>query len=255
MDKLSLLIVDDEPLARDRARAFVGSEPAVEIMGECDNGREALAAIQRDQPDIVLLDMQMSGCTGLEVVAALTLEPRPAIIFVTGHEHFAVEAFASQAIDYVLKPFDQDRLQLALRRAIEHIELRRRSNLGARLDLLFAARPAREPGRFAFRTEGRVVFLKPDEIVRVEAANNHCMMHLTDGRSLTLRETLSALEEELGPEKFVRVNRSMIVGTDHIRELQPSTYGDYVVVLRDGLRLSLSRHLRGKLAKFIPENH
>ncbi|HWA87594.1 MAG TPA: LytTR family DNA-binding domain-containing protein [Opitutus sp.] len=249
MARLRLLIVDDEPLARERLRALLRTEPETEIAGECTNGTEALAAIRRDRPDVVLLDVQMPGCDGLQVVEELSPEDRPAIVFVTAHERYAVDAFARHAVDYLLKPFDRARLQQALQRARDVIQNRRAGNLDARLENLLALARNRAPERLAFKVDGRVVFLQPDDIVWIEAANNYSILHLADTKRLMLREALSALAQRLGP-RFTRVNRSAMVRTEQVQELQPANYGDYVVVLRNGTRLPLSRDLRGRFEKF-----
>jgi two-component system LytT family response regulator len=238
--KLRTLIVDDEPLARDRLRGFLKAEPTVEVIGECSSGTEAVAMIRAAAPDLVFLDMQMPGCDGLQVVAQLPEERKPAIIFATAHERFAVDAFDVAAVDYLLKPFDRDRFQQALRRAQDHLVRTRGGE---------AAAPAAKPDRITVKADGRLVFLKPEEIVRVEAADNYVMLHLTSGR-LMLRETMSAIETRLGTLNFARVNRSAIVHLDQIREIQPAQHGDYTVVLRDGTKLPLSRSLRGQLDRF-----
>jgi two-component system LytT family response regulator len=252
MAALRILIVDDEPLARERLRAFLQRDPSVNIIGECGSGPEAVAVIRRDEPDIVFLDLQMPGFGGLQVVAEIPPDRRPAIIFVTAHEQFAVEAFAAQATDYLLKPFDADRLQQALKRARDYLGARRNGDLATRLESLLETAAARGPERLAFKADGRVVFLRPDEIVWIEAANNYCILHLADAKPLMLRETLASLEEQLGAINFARVNRSAMVHINQVKELQPAKYGDYLVVLRNGLRLSLSRNLRGRLERFVP---
>jgi two-component system LytT family response regulator len=256
MTKLRILIVDDEPLARERVRAFLRAEPDAEIIGECGNGPDAVAAIRRDLPDIVFLDVQMPGSDGLQVVSELPAEGRPAIIFVTAHDSFAVDAFGVHATDYLLKPFDQERFQTALKRAADHVRARRAGDLGARLETLLseAAPAAKKPGRLAFKSEGRVVFLKPDEIVWVEAADNYVLLHLVDAPRLILRETLSAIEARLGSAEFARVSRSAIVRLDQVKELQPTFHGDYTVVLRNGTRVPLSRSHRGQLERFTSES-
>lgn len=251
MTKLRTLIVDDEPLARSRMRALLSADTAIEIVGEAANGNDALAAIQDLQPELVFLDMQMPGWDGLEVVRRLA-DPRPAIVFVTAHERFAVEAFAAAANDYLLKPFDRERLQLALKRVRDSLAARREHDLGSRLESLLTARPP-EPGRIAFRADGRVVFLKHSDIVWIEAANNYCVLHLADQKRFMLRETLSSLEARFSSSGFARINRSSLVHLDRIRELQSATYGDYVVVLDTGQRLPLSRNFRGRLEHFLPE--
>jgi two-component system, LytTR family, response regulator len=249
---LRVLIVDDEPLARARVRAFLRFDPSIEVSGECANGIEALAAIRANRPDIAILDAQMPGCDGLQLLAQLPAETRPAIILATAHERFAVEAFAVQVVDFLLKPFDRKRFELAIRRATEHLTERRASDLGRRVEGLLANTP-RGPGRLAVRTDGRLVFLRANEISWVEASNNYSTLHLGGSRRLLLRETLSSLEKRLGPSGFARVNRSALVNVDLVQELQPAKYGDYVVLLRDGTRLSLSRKLRGSLEKLVPD--
>ena len=243
--KIRTLIVDDEPLARDRLRGFLKTESAVEVIGECGSGTEAIATIRATMPDLVFLDMQMPGCDGLQVLAELPEEKRPAIIFATAHERFAVDAFDVAAVDYLLKPFDRERLQQALRRAQEHL---RRHREAAKTP----AATSDQNGRITVKADGRLVFLTPEEIVRVEAADNYVMLHLTTGR-LMLRETMSAIETRLGTGSFARVNRSAIVRLDQIREIQPALHGDYTVLLRDGTQLPLSRSLRGQLGKFAPD--
>ncbi|MDQ5977059.1 MAG: two-component system, LytTR family, response regulator [Verrucomicrobiota bacterium] len=240
--KIRTLLVDDEPLARDRLRAFVSGEPAFEIIGECGSGTDAIAAIRRDAPDLVFLDMQMPGCDGLQVMAELPEDRRPAVIFATAHERFALDAFDVAAVDYLLKPFDRERCQQALRRAQEAIHARRTA--------VPAPAPAAAPDRITVKADGRLVFLKPEEIVRVEAADNYVMLHLASGR-LMLRETMAAIEARLGTAGFARINRSAIVNLDQVREIQPAQHGDYQVVLRDGTALPLSRSLRGKLDRFV----
>ena len=252
MTKLRILIADDEPLARARVRALLGAEPTAEIVGECGNGPDTVEAIERERPDIVFLDVQMPGCDGMQVVGELPPDDRPAIVFVTAHDRFAVDAFGVHAIVYLLKPFDKERFQAALKRASDHVHARRAGDLGARLETLLAdaAPAARKPDRLAFKTEGRVVFLKPEEIVWVEAADNYVLLHVADGSRLMLRETMASLEQRLGSTDFVRVNRSAIVRLEQVKELQPTFHGDYTVVLRSGPRLPLSRSQRGQLDKF-----
>jgi two-component system LytT family response regulator len=241
--KIRTLIVDDEPLARDRLRGFLQAEPEIELVGECGSGPEAVALITTAIPDLVFLDMQMPGCDGLQVIGRLPEEKRPAIIFATAHERFAVDAFDLAAVDYLLKPFDRDRFRQALRRAQDHLQRQRKPDESP------APVPTPKPDRITVKADGRLVFLQPEEIVRVEAADNYVMLHLVVGR-LMLRETMSAIETRLGRLNFARINRSTIVHLDQIREIQPAQHGDYTVVLRDGTRFPLSRSLRGRLGRF-----
>jgi len=134
MTKPRILIVDDEPLARARIRSLLGDDSSVEIVGECANGIEALAAIRRERPEIIFLDVQMPGCNGLELLAELPAEKRPAVILATAHDRFALDAFSEQVVDYLLKPFDKERFQTALKRAIDHFETRRAGNLAAQIE-------------------------------------------------------------------------------------------------------------------------
>lgn len=240
--KLRTLIVDDEPLARERLRGFLAGEPDIEIAGECGDGPAAIAAIRRDAPDVVFLDVQMPGCDGLRVVAELPPQRRPAVVFATAHEKFAVDAFGIEAVDYLLKPFDRERLRQALRRVREHRSRQLAAGAGGE--------PAVPADRVAVKADGRLVFLRPEEIVRVEAADNYVILHLTTGR-LMVRETMAAVEARLGA-RFVRINRSALVQQAQIREIQPAQHGDYTVILRDGTRLPLSRSLRGQLDRFVP---
>lgn len=247
MNKLRVLLVDDEPLARDRLRALLRAESSVEIAGECASGRDAIAAIKAAPPDLVFLDMQMPGCDGLQVLAELPEAKRPAVIFATAHERFAVDAFDVAAVDYLLKPFDRERLQLAVRRAQEHIARRRALESGRAPDGVVEAPPASHRNeRLTVKADGRLVFLRSDEIIWAEAADNYVVLHLLSGR-LMVRETMTAIEARLGAENFQRVNRSALVHRDQIKELQPGAHGDYSVLLRDGTKLPLSRHLRGQL--------
>jgi two-component system LytT family response regulator len=237
--KIRTLLVDDEPLARERLRGFLQAEPDFDVVGECSSGPEAIAAIRSQRPDLVFLDMQMPGCDGLQVLAELPEGKRPAVVFATAHERFAVDAFDVAAVDYLLKPFDRERCQQALRRVQEHLQRQRGGPAPA-------ASAAPRPDRITVKADGRLVFLDPREIIRVEAADNYVMLHLVSGR-LMLRETMGAIEARLGTAQFLRVNRSAIVQLDQIREIQPAQHGDYNVVLRDGTVLPLSRSLRSQL--------
>jgi len=249
---MRILLVDDEPLARERARAMLARETDVSVVGECGSAHEALDAIHAQIADVVLLDINLPGMTGIDVVNAIAESQRPAIIFVTAHERYAVDAFGVKAVDYVLKPFDRERLGQALQRAREYLKSRRVAELESKIASLLERPPDRKPERFGIKTDGKVVFIRPDEIWWIEAANNYSIIHLSDGRRLMLRESIGALEERVGSEEFARIGRSTIVRLDQVQELQPTEYGDYIVVLRSGVRLALSRQLRGRLDLFLP---
>lgn len=251
MSVLRALIVDDEPLARERLRGMLRTERAIEVIGECCTGTEAIATIKGTELDLIFLDMQMPGCDGLQVLAQIPADNRPGIIFVTAHEQYAVDAFEVEAIDYLLKPFDRERLQTALRRASEHLRTRRTEGLRQKRAISPAnlSVPGKKSGRLTVKVDGRFVFLRPEEIVWIEADDNYVILHLISGR-LLVRETMAAIESRLDPVQFTRINRSAIVQLDQIKELQPTFHGDFTVLLNNGIKLALSRSQRGQLLKF-----
>lgn len=253
MKTARVLIVDDEPLARERIEALLQRETGIEVVGQCGDGHEAIEAILAEKPDIVFLDMEMPDCDGLRVVRELPPEQRPAVIFVTAHDQFAVDAFAIHAVDYLLKPFEADRFRTALKRALDSVARERQEDLGARLESLLSEVTVAEkqPDRLAVKCDGRVVLVKPADLIRLEAADNYVVIHLRGGERLTVRDTLSALEAKLADRDFLRVNRSAVVRIDEISEFEPTFHGDYTVILRDGTRLALSRSLRGKIDRIL----
>ncbi|MBI3262186.1 MAG: response regulator transcription factor [Acidobacteria bacterium] len=241
---LRTLIVDDEPLARRRLKVLLKDEADFEIVGECEDGRSAIAAVRRHAPDLMLLDVQMPGMSGFDVIAALGAPACPAVIFVTAYDQYALKAFEVHAIDYLLKPFDRDRLRQALTRA--------RRLVGREVDVRRALRAllsdirARPLERLAIRSRGKVQFVRADEVDWIEASGHYLSLHA--GRDTHLiRDTISGLEGRLDPDRFVRIHRSAIVNVDRIAELQPSFHGEYAVVLRDGTRLSSSRAYSARL--------
>jgi two-component system LytT family response regulator len=258
MEHVRALIADDEPLARDRLRAMLRAEATVELVAECKSGPEAIANIREQTPDVAFLDLQMPGCDGLAVVAEIAPAQRPAVVFVTAHDRYAVDAFKVGAVDYLLKPFDRERLQTALRRATEHLRARHAGTLEKRIEKILANAPpptplARRSERFAVKLKGRIVFVAPEDIGRIEAADNYVILHLHNRERVMVRESLSAMEERLGADRFARVNRSTLVPVAQIKELKGTTYGDYTVILRDGSRVPLSRGLRGQFEKFAAD--
>ena len=246
-EKMTILIVDDEPLARSRIRRFLQDVPNVEIAGECSDGTQALDSIRRSRPDIVFLDVHMPGRSGLEVLSMLSTEERPAVILATAHDNFAIDTLAPHAVDFLVKPFESERLLVALQRAIHHVRLRRAGDLMSRMEVLIGHSRETPAPRLVVRSEGRVIFLEPSEIEWVEAENNYSALHLSNSKRLLVRETLSSLETRLGPFGFARVNRSSLVRLDRVQELVPAKFGDSKVLLRNGVRLSLSRKLRGRI--------
>ncbi len=252
--KIRVLIVDDEPLARERVRKLLEGVPEAECIGECPDGASAVEAIRRESPDLVLLDVQMPELDGFGVLAQITGARMPAIIFVTAHDQFALKAFEVHAVDYLLKPFDKERFKVALSRAVDQIRHHEAGELSQRLSALLAeVRPDPKPkhiDRLAIKSSGRVVIVKVADIDWVEAADNYVSLHVGNEQHLH-RETMSSLESQLPSEKFMRISRSTIVNVDRIKELQPLFHGEYAVILRNGTKLTLSRSYRDKLDELM----
>ncbi len=249
---LRVLIVDDEPLGRQRLRALLEAEADVEVVGECVDGAAAVAALRQERPDLVFLDVHMPELDGFGVLAALGQDRPAGVIFVTAYDKYALRAFDVHALDYLLKPFDRDRFQSALERARARIAQVQTAEVGEQLRaLLEETRPGKKYlDRVVIKSPSRVFFLRVEEIDWVEAAANYLRLHVGTEAHL-LRETMSGLEARLDPEKFLRIHRSTIVNIERIRELQPWFHGDYIVLLRDGTKLTLSRSYRQKLQELF----
>ena len=247
---MRVLIVDDEPLACERIRTLLAGERDVEIAGECHDGRSAVEAIRSMAPDLVFLDVQMPEMDGFAVLASL--DRMPAVVFVTAFDQFAIRAFEVHALDYLLKPFDRDRFRQAVGRARQQLthanggEVERR--LAAIMDDL---RPAKQKtDRFVVKSGGRIFFVRTAEIDWIEAAGNYVKLHVGADSHL-IRETMNAVEQRLSPDAFVRIHRCHIVNIEQVRELQPWFNGEYVVFLKNGTRLTLSRGYRERLQERV----
>lgn len=250
--KIKTLIVDDEPLARDRVKRFLRDEHDINVIGECGNGKEAVSAIKEKKPDLVFLDIQMPEKNGFEVVKALDEKHMPSVIFVTAYDQYALQAFDVHALDYLLKPFNRDRLHKAVSHAREQIETKRIGNLDERLASLIKDLRGEKKylERLVVKSVGRVFFLKVDEIDWIEAAGNYVKLHA--GReSHMIRETMNGIEAKLDPDRFLRIHRSTVVNIDRIKELHPMFSGDYAVILRNGTELALSRNYRERLLELF----
>jgi two-component system LytT family response regulator len=249
---IKTLIVDDEPLARERLRRLLEAESDLEIVGECGDGTEALAIIERTRPDLLFLDIQMPELDGFGLLARLDRRRLPAIIFVTAYDQFALRAFEVHALDYLLKPFDTERFAAALQRARDWLQRPATDELNQRLAALLAdvRPPPRTPDRLAVKTGSRVILLRAEDIDWVEAADNYVSLHVGKEAHL-LRETMNALENRLPAHLFMRISRSTIVNVNRIKELQPLFHGEYSVILLDGTRLTLSRSYREKLQRLL----
>lgn len=248
--KIRALIVDDERLARERLRQLLKNEAEIEIAGECSNGAEAVAAIRASRPALVFLDVQMPELDGFEVLKNIGAAETPVIIFVTAHDEFAVKAFEIHAADYLLKPFNRERFQTALRRALERVAHREDGALQRRqANLLTELASAKSADRLIVKSGSRIAWVPPEEIYWIEAADNYVELHLAE-KSHLLRDTLNAFEGRLPRGQFVRISRSAIVNKLHVRELQRLFYGGYAVILQNGAKLTLSRRYRDKLKDF-----
>jgi two-component system, LytTR family, response regulator len=244
--KTRTLVVDDEPLARDRLLKLLRTSPEIDVIGHATNGADAVHLIREEHPDLVFLDVQMPELDGFGVLASLEEKERPAVVFVTAFDKFALKAFDVHAIDYLLKPFDKERFETALRRALDHLARQQPAEMHQQISaLLNEIRPAQNSDRIAVKTDGRIVFVKMGDIDWIEAADNYVSLHVGKESHL-LRETMSSVESRM-PKQFLRISRSTIVNTERIKELQPLFHGEYAVILRDGTKLTLSRSHRDKL--------
>ena len=248
--KIRTLIVDDEPLARERLRRLLHDHPEIQIVGECADGQAAVEAIGSERPELIFLDVQMPELDGFGVLEAVGSQTAPVIVFVTAYDKFALRAFEVHAVDYLLKPFDRERFQTALGRALERVKQRKNGAADAdQAAVLTELKPATKPlERLAVKSSGRVVLVKVADIDYVEAAHNYVELHV-DKQAHLLRETLNSIEGRLPPDKFVRISRSVIVNIERVKELQPLFYGEYTVTLHNGARLTLSRRYRDKLER------
>jgi len=251
--KLRIIIVDDEPLAREGLRSFLAEEPDVEIVAECANGAAAVKAVEQHHPDLLFLDVQMPRLNGFEVLELLEPANVPAIIFTTAHDRHAIRAFEVNAVDYLLKPYKQSRFKTALQRAREQIKKRETSpapdpHLAA---LLAQVKGSTTVPRILVRSAGRIIFLKAQEIDHVEADGNYLLLHAGKDRHM-IRDTMTAMETKLAAAGFMRISRSAMVNLSRIRELQPLAAGEYCVILHNGTRLDMTcslHELQERLAK------
>jgi two-component system LytT family response regulator len=252
---LSVLLVDDEPLARQRLRRLLRREPDVRVVEECADGPAAVATILREAPDIVLLDVQMPELDGFAVLRAVPPDRLPVVVFVTAFDRYALQAFEAQAVDYLLKPFTESRFRSAFDRARASAAGAGRTERGRLTTLLeqvraaqeelreMAGGPERHAERLLVREEGRVVVVPVGQVDYLEAARNNVRVHSGMVTHL-LREPLGALEQRLDPRRFARIHRSIVVNLDRVAEIQPWFSGDGIVVLEGGARLRLSRGFR-----------
>jgi two-component system LytT family response regulator len=250
--RIKVLIADDELLARKFIRRMLKQDPEVEIVAECNNGAEAVTMIRKEKPDLVFLDVQMPELNGFAVLDAVKLDHLPEIIFTTAYESYAIRAFELHALDYLLKPFDQVRFKAALRYAKERFHAQQDETKHLQIGTLLESIRAQQQylDRVIIRADGRITFLHVREIDWIEADDKYVHLHTGKGTRM-VRQTLTTMETQLDPKKFVRVHRSTMVNVDRIKELQPLFNGEHSLVLEDGTRLTLSRKYKEKLFEVL----
>lgn len=245
---IRVLIVDDEPLARERVRSLLVQEAGIEIVGEAGDGKSALALIAQKLPDLIFLDVQMPVMSGFDVVQAMPEETRPVVIFVTAYDQYAISAFEVHALDYLLKPFDTERFAASVARARQYLEKGRLFELQTRIAGLLSQLPTgvKTPERLMIKESGRVHFLAIADIDWIEADGNYVSIHAGKETHL-MRATMKEMEEKLDTGTFRRIHRNCIVNSTRIKELKTWFNGEYVAVLESGKELAVSRRFRKNL--------
>lgn len=246
--KYKVLIVDDEPLARRSIRKFLKAFPEFEIAAECGDGEAAVTAIRARRPELVFLDIQMPEMDGFQVIRAIGVENMPVTIFVTAYDRYALQAFDAQALDYLLKPFPEERFRTALLRAKRSLDRESDRPATAQLSQLLeqVARQQDYAERIPVPHKGRFVFLKVQDLDWIEAEGNYLQLH-SNGASHLLRGNMNDMEKKLNPAKFMRIHRSTIVNLEKVKEVQPWFKGHHLVVMTNGQQLKLSRYQKEKL--------
>lgn len=252
--KIKVLIVDDEPLARDNLVLLLQADKEIETIDLCANGFEAIAAIEHHRPDILFLDVQMPKMNGFEVIKSIDASIMPVVVFVTAFDKFAIGAFEANAIDYLLKPFSDQRFRQSLEKAKDQLKQRAiiehaKQFVGLIENNLLSndsISRSRHIHRIAVKTVGKIQFLSVEDIDWIEADGSYVKLH-SKGKTHLIRDTLLNLETKLNPEMFMRIHRSTIVNIERINEMYPYARGEYVLILKDGSRLKMSRGQKEKL--------
>jgi two-component system LytT family response regulator len=247
---LRALIVDDEAPARRRLRSLLTRQAGVTIVAECPDGPSAVQAIRELEPDLMFLDIQMPEMNGFDVLRAVGADAVPAVIFVTAYDQYALQAFEAHALDYLLKPFANARFHEALERVRRILGNDDDRALRQRLVAFLESTRANTRTRIPIRTAERVTFVRPDEIDWIEGAGNYVRIHAGNEEHL-VRDTLKGIADRLDPSTFLRIHQSYIVNVDRVKELRPWTHGEYIVILRDGTRLTSSRSYSEALRRFV----
>ena len=252
-EKITVLIVDDEPLARKFIRRMLENDRSIEIVGECGNGKEAVAVVLEKKPDLVFLDIQMPEMDGFTMIETFGIENLPNIVFVTAYEQYAIRAFEIHALDYLLKPFDQARFE----KAMKHVRAKfadQRQNETEQKQIAALLENVKQKPRFldrlVIKADGRIVFLKTEDIDWIQADDKYVHLH-AGNKSHLVRQTLGAMEAQLDTQTFIRVHRSAIVNIGRIKELQPMFTGEHTIILENGTKLTLSRSYKNKLFELL----
>lgn len=244
---MKILVVDDESPARKKVLQYLKDEGIDSVM-EAEDGAEAVRVIEEEKPDLVFLDIQMPLMTGFEVIRAVGVENMPTLVFVTAYDKYALEAFEVEAVDYLMKPFDEDRFKRSFGRAVERIRLKR-DQKGSYQKILDQMR--KREGylqRIMVKQGSRFFYVKTDDIVYISAEQKYMELH-TEKKTFLVRETMNSIGESLDPAKFVRIHRSTLLNVEHMQEIQPWFHGDCTVLLKNGEKLTLSRRYRDRLIK------
>ena len=268
-DRIRVLLVDDEPLALRGLKLRLAEFSEIEIIAECSNGREAVKTIKEQSPDLVFLDIQMPGLDGFGVVRALIGGPAPLIVFVTAYDKYAIDAFEANALDYIVKPVEEERLKDAVHRAREAMKSKAAANRESQLIELLAllgeeerdrikelindpdwSEKERYAERLSFKDGSKVVVLNAGDIEWIDAAGDYMCIH-AEGKTHIIRETMKALQKRLDPSRFQRVHRSAIVNIGKVKELHPHSNGEYFLTLENGAELKLSRSYKDVIARFL----
>ena len=243
--------MDDEPWARAKLQSLLSCEPDVELVSSCSGGEEGIEAIVTLAPTLVFLDVQMPRVDGFAVVEAVGTAAMPLVVFATAYDQYALRAIDAQALDYLLKPFDEERFQKTLARARQRLSQPAVQGESLRKLLSVLREGQRYLQRIVVPCAGRTLILKVSDVDWLEASGNYVTLHISNGATYLLRESLNALEEKLDPQQFVRLHRSAMVNVDRIRELAPWSAGEQAVVLQDGTRLTVGRIYRPRLMAFM----
>ncbi|MEM6414789.1 MAG: LytTR family DNA-binding domain-containing protein [Pseudomonadota bacterium] len=268
-ERITIVLVDDEPLANTGMRARLDAFPELEIIAECANGKDAVKTIKRLSPDLIFLDIQMPGLDGFGVVRALIGGPAPLVVFVTAYDKYAIEAFEANALDYLVKPVEPERLSEAVHRARDAIKSRTAAKRESKLVELLSSLKEKDQDRIkeliedtawldkdrfaerlSFKDGAKVVILNAEDIEWIDAAGDYMVVH-ANGQTHIIRETMKTLQQRLDPSRFQRIHRSAIVNVNMVQELNPHSNGEYFVTLRNGTQLKLSRSYKDVVSRFI----